>query len=87
MQLATRKKIEPKLLVPVSPMSVAYSITAADHDTSASVPSAGTPGSGGSEALERVCEADYEEGTERDTSVSLSLMESPGSLSFSFPHT
>jgi len=101
MQLATKKKIEPKLLVPVSPMSVALSaITTADNDTSSSaghtqgtinhatVPSAGTTGRGVSEALERVCEGDYEERTERDTSVSLSLMDSPaGSLSFSFHHT
>jgi hypothetical protein len=87
MKLATRKKIELKLLVPVSPMSVAYAITATDHETSALLPSPGTPGSVVSEALERVCEGDYEEGTERGTSVSLSLMESPGSLSFSSPHT
>jgi hypothetical protein len=65
MKLATRKKIELKLLVPVSPMSVAYAITATDHETSALLPSPGTPGSVVSEALERVCEGDYEEGTER----------------------
>ena len=69
---ATRKKIEPKFLVPVSPMFVASGTI--NHAT---VPPAGTPASGGSEALERVREGDYEEG-----------MESPaGSLSFSYLRT